>query len=742
MAARRKGRWLAIGGATAAIAIGAWSAVASATPSNVLVAPTVTGLAPHLTWDDDSTADGYTVQRSKGDCASLNAVGTPAVKSFDDSTLQPGPSSPDDATYCYRVIGHYGNDPANDAPSPGTAMVRYDTTPPSAQITFNPPISGPVRGNVPVTASGSDGDFPMASTTLSIDGGPTIATGVTSAPLVWNTTSGSVPDGSYTLRATATDAAGNSSSTTASVTVDNSPPPAPVISQQAPAAGNPFVSWLPVAGASSYTISRGGAPVASVMAPPWSDPDPATAVPGTYTYTVTAVDLAGNSAQSLPVSFIVIPPSATAPRAFSATSPTNTVPHLLWQPPVTFAVTSWQVYRDGSPVASLPAATGSFDDTSLTTQGPHTYTVQALQGSTPGDMSSPISVTFDTVSPILGTATAVANPDGSIGINWPDASDPAPGSGIGSYIVRRGTIAPADASSGTPVCTLAAPATGCTDNTAKNGTSYGYAVFAVDAAGNFARREASAKGVDTQPPDPVADLKVLSFDFSYARLGWDAPALKGANADLAGYRVILLRPGAKAPLNPNDGTVVCTVTILTTPKCDALNLTKGKKVYFAVYAFDEVPNYSTPAVISMTPHSIDHTPPHKPTKVKLTHSGLTYSMSWVSPRDLDLSKFRVTLYERKPPSRPSLGKAVVTGRVLHATFTLKPGRKVYVTLWALDVSGNFSRVTKLVVAPGKAVAKSKHKVAKKKTVAKKTAAAKKKTRPKKEKPISVSIGNG
>ena len=52
--------------------------------------------------------------------------------------------------------------------------------------------------------------------------------------------------------------------------------------------------------------------------------------------------------------------------------------------------------------------------------------------------------------------------------------------------------------------------------------------------------------------------------------------------------------------------------------------------------------------------------------------------------------------------------------MLHATFTLRPGQIVYVNLFALDVSGNFSRVTKLIVAPGKIVAKSKRKVAKKK----------------------------
>ena len=123
--------------------------------------------------------------------------------------------------------------------------------------------------------------------------------------------------------------------------------------------------------------------------------------------------------------------------------------------------------------------------------------------------------------------------------------------------MRRGASAPGDVSGGTAICTLTPADTDCVDSTAKSGTSYGYAVFAVDAAGNKARREATAKALDTQAPDAVANFKVVSFDRTYARLGWTVPALKGADADVAGYRVIKLRPGAKTPLSPSDGTVVC-----------------------------------------------------------------------------------------------------------------------------------------------------------------------------------------
>jgi hypothetical protein len=351
------------------------------------------------------------------------------------------------------------------------------------------------------------------------------------------------------------------------------------------------------------------------------------------------------------------------------------------------------------------------------------------------------------MAPALASANATANPNGTVSINWPAGDDPDPGSGISNYIVRRGNgSAPSDVAGGTGVCTLAPPDTGCVDSSAKSGTSYGYAVFAIDAAGNKARREAGAKAVDSQPPDAVNNLKVLSFDRTYARLTWTVPALKGADADLAGYRVIMLRKGAKAPGSPNDGTVVCRNDDPRDNLCDALNLDTGKKVTFAVYALDEVPNYSPPELISMVPHSVDKKPPHKPTKVRLTRSGLTYTLKWVSPKDRDLSKFRVTLYDKGPAPKPSKGKVVGQGRVLHATFTLTPGKRTYLNLFALDVTGNFSRVTRLIVAPGKAVVpKSK----KKKPVTSKTVekpAGKKpipaktvKKPPQPEKPIPVTV---
>ena len=68
MAARRRRRWIAIGGATAAVAIGIWAAGRVGAPTG-LSAPSPTNVAPHLTWSDDGAeprTGGYDVAASTG----------------------------------------------------------------------------------------------------------------------------------------------------------------------------------------------------------------------------------------------------------------------------------------------------------------------------------------------------------------------------------------------------------------------------------------------------------------------------------------------------------------------------------------------------------------------------------------------------------------------------------------------------------------------------------------------------
>jgi hypothetical protein len=336
--------------------------------------------------------------------------------------------------------------------------------------------------------------------------------------------------------------------------------------------------------------------------------------------------------------------------------------------------------------------------------------VRAMSGASLGDASAPVSVVYDTLPPALSAPSGVANPDGSVSISWLPATDPSPGAGLSGYIVRRGgqTSPPDSPTAGTAVCTVTTTATGCVDRAASSGSIYGYSVFAIDGAGNQTHQSVSVRAVDSVAPDPVTGFKG-SVGPTTVHLVWDAPARQGNNADLAGYRLMKLGVGIRRPTNPKDGTEVCPGLGFRDTDCFVQNLTTGQKVTFAIYAEDAVPNFSAPTLLTITPNSNDHKKPGLPKKVRLKRVGAKIMMTWVSPKDRDLSKFRVTLYNNGPAPRPSKGKAIITGRVLRASFTLKAGQIVYVNLFAIDLSGNWSRVTRLIVMPDRLGGAKAHK---------------------------------
>ncbi len=112
--------------------------------------------------------------------------------------------------------------------APATATVTHDSAPPGLALT-DPPAGTFVRQTVSVQAQASDGGSQVASLTLSAAGQALLPTlmpappaGSVTASASWNT--GTAGDGPQTLVATATDRAGNPTTVSRLVTVDNSPP--------------------------------------------------------------------------------------------------------------------------------------------------------------------------------------------------------------------------------------------------------------------------------------------------------------------------------------------------------------------------------------------------------------------------------------------------------------------------------------------------------------------------------------
>jgi chitinase len=200
-------------------------------------------------------------------------------------------------------------DAAGNVSTPATYSWTIDTTPPA--ISISAPTSGStVSGTVTVSATSSG----AANVQYKLDGA-NLGSALTTSPFTysWNTTSAT--NASHTLTAVATDAAGNTAtSSTVTVTVNNStgttgttPPSVPTGLAQSTAtpatATTMTLGWKASTDGSGtlagYKLYRNGTLIATLGSTTLSYLDTDLTVGTTYSYTIAAYDSAGNtSAQS------------------------------------------------------------------------------------------------------------------------------------------------------------------------------------------------------------------------------------------------------------------------------------------------------------------------------------------------------------------------------------------------------------------------------------------------------------
>ncbi|HZT53485.1 MAG TPA: fibronectin type III domain-containing protein, partial [Gaiellaceae bacterium] len=279
---------------------------------------------------------------------------------------------------------------------------------------------------------------------------------------------------------------------------DTSPPTAP---GRLTLSRNPkknILNWTPATdniAVVAYDIYRNGLYLATV-GPQTSTFTDASAVPGVrYTYRVAARDLAGNTTSATVTTAgtaDTTPPSTPSNPAVSASGWTTA--SLAWGASTdNVRLLYYQVFRDGSPVAQVPAGTTSYVDTELSPGTTYTYRVAAVDASGNASApSSPVTVTTPTDS---SPPTAPANLTGAVLassqvlLSWDDSSDNV---GVVRYdILRNGVVVGSSAGSSY----LDDPGAGTTSV---------YQVIAYDAAGNST---ASSTIAVTTPP-----LGELFFD--------------------------------------------------------------------------------------------------------------------------------------------------------------------------------------------------------------------------------------
>jgi chitodextrinase len=155
-------------------------------------------------------------------------------------------------------------------------------------------------------------------------------------------------------------------------------------------AGQVALSWQPSTdnvGVTGYRIYRNGSQVGSVLGNLTTFTHTGLAA-GTYSYTVRAVDAAGNLSDASNTATATVPDTTkpTEPKNLKATAGTGRVT-LTWRASSdNVGVTGYRVYRGATQVGSVDGTTLTYTDMGLAL-GTYSYTVRAIDAA--GNLSDP-----------------------------------------------------------------------------------------------------------------------------------------------------------------------------------------------------------------------------------------------------------------------------------------------------------------------------------------------------------------
>lgn len=306
----------------------------------------------------------------------------------------------------------------------GSASYLLDRTAPSAPVFVNPPAS-PARGRVLMLTFTAEAG---ATLTCRLTSGATVVSPDTAciSPLAVNLIG--LPDGSYTLSARATDAAGNTGAAQTVVYVlDTTAPAAPVLTT-GPAATGPdrTPSWaFTVAADATVTCRLSGSTVGTVKTDtsctsPFSG-DLSARPDDTYTLTAVATDAAGNTSTTLSTTYVLDATAPTTAHVIGPVSPGgNTNP--TWLVTSTEGTIECRLVKGASTLVRDWAGCGPTFSMQLTGDG--TYTLSARVVDAAGNVSAEVASRYvlDTTPPPPASLTIPASPSTDRAPTWTVAS--------------------------------------------------------------------------------------------------------------------------------------------------------------------------------------------------------------------------------------------------------------------------------------------------------------------------------
>ena len=339
-------------------------------------------------------------------------------------------------------------------------------------------------------------------------------------------------DGTYAYTVVAIDGANNASapSTAVNVVLDTTrPAPSPALTATSPTAAKPVLVW-PASPAgdqvAGYNVYRGSTKLNASLVTGTTFTDSGLVGDGSYTYTVRAVDQAGNESADSVAAVVVYDTTPPVAPAISATAGKGGTAALSWSAGADAGsgVVSYEIRRSaangaapastatGTPVCGTPAATVlTCTDEGLTPGASYRYSVFAIDAvgnvSAAGSSAAiSIPVAADTTPPKAPTAVKRVVSPTTVTLTWKN-----PKADLSRVVVVwNAKRAPRSASDGTSVYKGTGTKVAVKLSKLPAGKKVYFAVFALDKAGNASRAAGVTVSVPASAPLSVAPGGKLS----------------------------------------------------------------------------------------------------------------------------------------------------------------------------------------------------------------------------------------
>jgi chitodextrinase len=398
---------------------------------------------------------------------------------------------------------------------------------------------------------------------------------------------------------------------------------------------------------------------------------------GSAAGTTTEPCLIGCPASEQPEQDRISPSTPTGLNA-SAASPSQI--NLRWTASTdNVAVTGYRIYRNGVLRATLSNVSVHVDNTGISASTTYSYTVQAFDAAGNASAQSTAAIvttppTPDTVAPSTPTglvATAVSA--SRINLSWSPSTDNV---AVTNYRVFR---------NGALLLSLG-NVTAYQDSSLIAGTTYTYAIRALDAAGNISGQSAQASAttspaLDTTPPTTPTNLVGNAVSPTRIDISW-SPSTD--NDAVANYRVY------------RNGVLAATPTSTTYQNT---GLSPATTYSYRVDAIDATGNASglSAAVTVTTPSAPDTTAPTTPAGLTaIAASDSRINLSWVAATDnVGVTGYRIF---RNGSLLDTVGNVTTyanTGLAASTTYSY--------AVRALDAAGNVSGLSSSASATTRAV---------------------------------------